>query len=321
MILVVADLWLPFPGGAERLIFNLARDLMRRGEDVTVLTEYARAQQFDGPPVVYEPIQVYERRRHGVVQVLDHVAKVKPDVILTHAFFASQFGAELVGTGIPVVQIMLNGQRQEGTAFAVYISQWVWDTYGGRDGDLLMTPPVFDDVVADQHGDLIGFVKPINHKGVALFYEVAKAMPDREFLVLRGEWYTLEDIRAMPNVRFMDPVDDMRDFYAECRVVLMPSRSEDAGTVAQECTVNSLPCVSSAVGGLNETNGGGLRIPPSTGRDLSAERDVYVQAIHYLDDPVNYAQVVENQHRWLAGTNQAGRLDEFAARMAELQRR
>lgn len=313
MILVLADLWLPFPGGAERLIFNLSRDLLRRGEDVRVLTDYAPAQQFDGPPVTYEPIGVYDDRQRGVEFISNYIAAEKPDVILTHAFFASQFGAELVASRVPVVQIMLNGERLAGTAFAVYISQWVWDTFGGSEGDLLITPPAFDDVVAERHGDHIGFIKPIPHKGVELFYEIAEAMPEREFLVLRGEWYTLEDIRPLPNVQFMEPVADIRDFYAECRLLLMPSRSEDAGTVAQEATVNGLPCISSAVGGLNETNGGGLRIPVEDGADA------WAAAIRFLDDPASYAEVVENQRRWLADTDQAGRLDEFARRMSALQ--
>lgn len=312
MILVLSDLWLPFPGGAERLAFNLARDLMRRGEEVVVLTGYENPRTFDGPMVIRANLPLDEHG-WGLIDAAIHAAH--PDVIVTHHLYARTWQAELVGTGIPLVQIVLNGQRIEGAALAVFISEWVRARGNPRPEDLTILPPVFPDVIAPGHGDAIGFVKPIRHKGVDLFYAIAEALPDRRFVVLRGEWQDLEVIRTdLPNVTFMEPVDDIRDFYAECRMVLVPSLSEDAGTVAQEATLNGLPCVSSNVDGLAETNAGGITLPPR-------ELDQWVDAIRRLDDPAFRARVVEDQHRHLKATNQDGALDEFAARVRALASR
>ena len=311
-IMVLSDLWVPFPGGAERLMFNLARHLYRRGHDVQVLTGYHHAQVFDGPAVTVAPLGVRENRDRGVADVLAHVQEWKPDVILTHHFYASQFGYELVVTGRPVVHVVLNGTRLAGCAFAVYITSWVAKRCGALGTDMVVMPPAFDDVVAATHGDAIGFVKPIAHKGAETVYEIAERMPDRQFVVLRGEWQNIELLRDdLPNVEYLEPVADMRDFYARCRLLLMPSRSEDAGTVAQEATLNGLPCISSDVEGLVETNGGGIRLDPY---DTSA----WVTTIEALDDPAVYDSIVRSQRAHFDRVDYPGQLDTFAARIEAL---
>lgn len=307
-ILVLSDLWLPFPGGAERLAFNLSRDLMRRGNTVNVVTGYEYPQQFDGPTVVSIPTIGPDPEQGGTV-IRDLIAYDAPDVILTHHHYAHLYGDVMVASGRPVVQVVLNGKRLPGAALAVYISEWVKAQAGDAEPqDLVITPPAFDDVVAETHGDAIGFIKPIPHKGVDLVYRIAAAMPERRFVILRGEWQDLEDIRPLPNVEFMEPVADIREFYARCRMVLVPSLSEDAGSVCQEATLNGLPCLSMSVGGLAET-GGGLMLDPS-------ESEVsWVYWIQDLDKPHTYDAVVGSQRAHLARLDHAGKLDLLAQRI------
>lgn len=287
-VLVLSDLWVPFPGGAERLAFNLARVLARSGDDVHVFTGYHPARQFDGPP--FEFLEVPENDTGGLTleaAIESHGA----DVLLVHHYWALKFERFITRPGVPIVQIVLNGRRLDDAAFAVYISDYVRDAVGNfhASDDLVMTPPAFDDVYAGAHGDAIGFVKPIQHKGVDLVYALARAMPDRPFLILRGEWQDIEVIERLPNVEFLEPVVDMREFYARVRLVLMPSISEDAGTVAQECALNEVPCISTDVGGLRETNRGGVLMPT---RDVAAWAREITAA---LDHPERYDAIVHSQ--------------------------
>lgn len=320
-IVVLSDLWPPFPGGAERLQFNLARDLMRRGHEIEVLTGYEDALQLDGPPVTAAPIGVFATRDDGARIVSGFIADTRPDVILTHHLYANQFTPELEASGIPFVHVVLNGARIPSAALGVYISNWV-RKHAFRPAaykavpdwartDLTITPPAFDDIIAETHGDAIGFIKPIPHKGIETVYQIAAALPDRRFVILRGEWQDLEVIRPAANIEFLDPVVDIRDFYTRVRLVLMPSVSEDAGTVAQEAALNRIPCLSSDVQGLAQTNQGGVLLPPG---DAAG----YVAAIQRLDDPSEYAHVVERQAAAFAATDQTTRLDEFAARIEAL---
>lgn len=317
MILFLSDLWLPFPGGAERLQFNLARYLLQQGEQVVALTGYEHAQQFDGPPVIQEMgFQIFDRRDEGGARVAAHLDEIRPDVIVTHHLYANQFERELVASKIPFVQVVLNGRRLATARFAVHISDWVRDHAKPHEDDMVITPPVFDDVVADSHGDAIGFIKPIEHKGVELIYKVARLLPDRRFVILRGEWQDLEILPdpddPLPNVMFLDPVDDIRDFYRRVNLVLMPSKSEDAGTVGQECALNGIPCVSSNVQGLAQTNSGGWLLNPD---DVAG----FVKAIRALDDAETRRVVVARMKLHLDVKDQAGKLAEFHRRVVELR--
>lgn len=310
MILCLSDLWAPFPGGAERLIFNITRYLGRAGFEIAAVTGYQAAQRFDGPPVRY--LEFGPERDVGGRILTDLLEMTRPAVILTHHYYAHRFERELVDSGIPLVQVVLNGRRIEQAAVAVYISQWTRETSGGaQPQDLVLTPPAFADVMAERHGDAVGFVKPIPHKGVDLIYRIARAMPDRHFVILRGEWQDLEVIRQGRNIEFMEPVVDMREFYARCRLLLVPSWSEDAGTVAQEATVNGLPCISSNVGGLAETNRGGVLLDP---RDLRG----WLRAIRMLDRADQYAATVRSQTAHLVATDHLGTLDLLVDRIRSL---
>lgn len=310
-VLVVSDLWPPFPGGAERLMFNLGRDLLRRGHHVEVLTGYGPALEYDGPRVLVRAIGVRDDHALGAAIVQATVHETKPDVLLVHHFYAHEFHDELVATGLPIVHVVLNGERLPEAALAVFISEWIAARCGWRHGDLVITPPAMADVVADTHGDAIGMVKPLPHKGIDLVYRIAAELPDRQFVVLRGEWQTLEDIRPMPNVEFMEPVVHMADFYARCRLVLMPSLSEDAGTVAQEATMNGLVCISSNVGGLAETNRGGLQFDPG---DLGS----WVAAIRAMDTPDLYDSVVQAQCLHLMAADHPAKLAHLSDRIGAL---
>lgn len=311
-VLVLSDLWLPFPGGAERLIYNLACSIADAGYDVAVLTGYEHAQQFNGPPVTVNMDMPLDAR--GSMMVAAAIDAYEPDVILTHHIYARAFAPMLgsLPSETPIVQIVLNGERLPFAALAVYISEWVRAQHGdAQPQDLVITPMARHDVVADTHGDAIGFIKPIAHKGVELVYKVARQLPRRRFVILRGEWQDLEIIQPLRNVEFMEPVDDIRDFWREVRLVLVPSLSEDAGTVAQEATANEVPCISSDVQGLNETNAGGYRISPQ-------RTGAWVRTIRRLDDPALYAKMVQRQRDHEASIDRAGQIRLLLERMEEV---
>jgi glycosyltransferase involved in cell wall biosynthesis len=307
-IFFLSDLWLPFPGGAERFTWNIANQLRIRGHEIEVLTSYFKFAEGwagsyqpsesihfdrDAMRIHFNPIGVrsqgVQAHVNGWLSIAAQLAESKPDVLITHHFFAREFADDLAACGVPVVHVVHNGARLPFARLAVFNSE---HTRGGSPStldDLTILPPAFPDVVAPfRKGAAIGFIKPIAHKGVDFFYRLAEAMPERKFLVLRGEWRTLEDIRPRLNVEFMDPVIDVRDFYARCRVMLVPSLVEDAGTVPQEAALNMMPCISSGVQGLAETNRAGINLSVN-------ELASWVGEIQRLDDEAYHAEVAKRQ--------------------------
>jgi glycosyltransferase involved in cell wall biosynthesis len=262
-IAIISDLWLPFPGGAERYVANVSQSLIDRGHECHVLTSYARAHNSHCSSITITDIGVRERHEHGLNIIGDFLHDIDADVALIHHFFDGEF-PEVYTTveglkDIPVVQISHNRPRNPCAEFTLFNSEYTANRQNRQSNDLVILPAPGRDTVADGGSrDCIGHIKPQGGKGIELTYRLAQAMPDRPFLILRGEWQDGEMISNLPNVSYLEPLDDIRDFYSRCRIVLMPSISEDAGTVPQEAALNGIPCISSNVGGLPETNAGGI---------------------------------------------------------------
>jgi len=313
-ILVLSDLWVPFPGGAERMMQNISFALKQRGAEVSVLTFYrGNARSEGGIPVKGLAIRGDTPHDAQWTIIRDEIEHTKPGVILTHQLFPDKFRAELPSMHIPIVQVVHAAPKWPYVVFAVYNSGHTMLRNSNRSPeDMIIYPPAFEDCKAPHHGQAIGFIKPVEHKGVELIYKLAARLSHRHFVILRGEWWHFDQLVDLPNVEYMAPVDNIRDFYKRCHIVLVPSLTEDAGTVPQEAAMNLLPCISSDAGGLRETNAAGIILKVS-------DPDSWVNAIEELYTCQGcYSSVTGQQKEHLIHMNWPQRFDELYARMARL---
>lgn len=115
-------------------------------------------------------------------------------------------------------------------------------------------------------GDPDGFVTMINPhrvKGVDTFLAVAEALPLQRFLLVESWKLDAPALAALqgrlatlPNVSFMHRVADVTEVYARTRLLLVPSRWEEAfGRVVIEAQSCAIPVLVSRRGGLPEAVG------------------------------------------------------------------
>jgi glycosyltransferase involved in cell wall biosynthesis len=175
----------------------------------------------------------------------------------------------------------------------------------------------------DKPGDSVLLVNPSLRKGAELFFRLAAARPDIPFLAVEswtiGEvWRTvlMNRARALGNVALWPVLEDMREAYAQTRLVLMPSIHEETfGRVVAEAQVSGIPALVSDRGALAETIGhGGVAVP------LDAGLDPWLQALDRLWlDPAFYRQCAEAA---LAESTGAARApDRIAGSFLDLLRR
>ena len=107
-----------------------------------------------------------------------------------------------------------------------------------------------------------GYITMVNpraeYKGADIFLDIAGELPGEEFLLVGPT--SSEPIRSraehMTNVSHWNWCDDMREAYAESKLVVVPSRVEESfGRVPAEAMVSGIPCVVSDRGGLPEVVG------------------------------------------------------------------
>lgn len=313
-ILFLSDLWLPFPGGAEHYIASLAREMAFRGNEVGVLTNYGpvKDRRFS---ILLEPClgSSEPNNKEQRLKILENqILNFKPDCIFVHRFFAEEYGSFLARLNVRLVEVVHQHKHVHQSDLTVYNSEYTkrQNTTERSHPNMVILPPVYpEEVVGDTHGDKIGFVKPVEHKGAKMFYLIAESSPRRNFLVLQGEWKCFEDRREKENIEFIGPVAVMSDFYSRCRAVLMPSLSEDAGTIPLECGLVGIPCISSNVMGLPETNAGGIQISRPN------YLECWLEEIRKLDGERYYQEACEKQKAHVAQIKWVEKFNELAARI------
>ncbi|MEO7731513.1 MAG: glycosyltransferase family 4 protein, partial [Kofleriaceae bacterium] len=140
----------------------------------------------------------------------------------------------------------------------------------------------------------ITMINPIARKGFETFLALAQRLPDLRFLVVEG-WPFGEEFRAtvrrrlepLPNVRFEPAHADMRRVYRRTRLLLAPSRWEEAfGRVVLEAQASGIPAIVSRRGGLAEIGGGTVVI------DRYRSTEAWVAAIRAVTgDPATLARL------------------------------
>jgi glycosyltransferase involved in cell wall biosynthesis len=131
----------------------------------------------------------------------------------------------------------------------------------------------------------IGFSATMGTKGAEIVAEVAACMPERRFLVV-GHYHE----QPMENVTSWGYITDMRRFYGEIDLLLVPSTWEEPyGRVIIEAAVNGIPSIANRRGGIPEALGdSGLLIDLEP--DIAAMAEKYVAAIRLLDDQSRYRE-------------------------------
>ena len=160
------------------------------------------------------------------------------------------------------------------------------DLWAGR--SMVLHPPTFPGRWGGT-GDRVTQVNLSNLKGGALFFELARRLPDVDFLGVNG-WG--EQIRgAAPNVRVLPSTPDMPSVYAQTRILIVPTlkvsdrqTGESWGMAAAEAAACGIPVIASKSPGMLEQLGDAAIWCDPT------DPDEWVAAIRRLQGPDAWAR-------------------------------
>lgn len=138
-------------------------------------------------------------------------------------------------------------------------------------------------------GDKITLVNLFWKKGGLVFHDIARNLPDHQFLGVEGG-YGKQEKGTLDNVQYMANGMDMKRVYSQTRILLMPSTYESYGRVGIEAMMSGIPVLASPTGGLKEALGEAGIFCSNTAE--------FVTEIQKLDDKAYYDAVSKRCLEW-----------------------
>jgi glycosyltransferase involved in cell wall biosynthesis len=272
--------------GAENMLHTILRWLVARGHEARVILEPG-GQDYERDGVQVFSIPDLDTARH-YRWISSHAQWA--DFILTHLDFTYEASDIARVNARPIVHLVHNeGQlgyhRITRAALVIFNSQWVSDVVAWKGGpQIIVRPPVFvDDYRVDRAGDAITLVATIELKGVRTFFEMARRMPERHFIGVRGS-YNLNLDTDLPNVEMVPNSPAIRAVYERTRILVVPSQYESWSRCAIEAACSGIPVIAAPTPGLRESLGeAGLF---ADWDDVNA----WCTLVERLDDPRTYGR-------------------------------
>jgi glycosyltransferase involved in cell wall biosynthesis len=157
-----------------------------------------------------------------------------------------------------------------------------WFDYDGP--QIVCHPILVPDEYATTPGDSITLVNLLPEKGVHVLDKIARHMPDRHFIAVRGGYSPgHQSTPYRPNIEIVPHTGNMRDdVYSRSRIVIMPSLFESFGLVGLEAYCSGIPVIAHPTDGLMEALG-----PAGIWADRAVLEE-WLTAIERLDDKRHY---------------------------------
>ena len=295
--------------GGTQSIHELCVELAANGATTAVLCARDPKDAHDDG-IVREDYGGYPvfRAPHPHVAISSVITEFKPDVAVASGGLIHPIVVVLLRERIPIVVYFRDVEiRDYGGLFApgprmLYLanSRFVVErmkTMLGLDCQYVPSVIGVDQYATETSRERALFIGMHPYKGIEIAFRLAEHRPDIPFSFVESwpiteAWRKHYGARAKQagNIECSRPVDDIRRFYAEARVLLVPSVWEEAlGRVVTEAQVSGIPVLASNRGGLPESVGpGGLVI------DLGAPLDNWLSALDLMwEDEEEYARLCE----------------------------
>lgn len=296
--------------GSEWMAHNINKFLVSKGHEVRVILHQAHLYKIKTPYII-DGVEVT-----GPTHSMDQYQW--PDVIITHLGYTSHTLPLAYMARRPSVHFVHNDSVYQSVTSAkecniVYNSQWIADKLAYRWPSMVFTPYCDYDHITSGSDDksqrkYITLMNLNENKGGRIFEEIARQMPDRKFLAVKGA-YDPQIIPNLPNVTVIENQRDVREVYKLSRLVLMPSKYESWGLCATEAMACGIPVICTQTPGLFENC--------STAGNYIADRDnieSWIHKINLFDNEEFYNTCADNgrlRARQICDPNNLIKLENF----------
>lgn len=272
--------------GAEWMIHHLLKHLQSKGHSVKVLLHQANKYRITNT-YVFDGIDVFPPDPEVIGGLIGW-----SHCVFTHLDYTKWTIYNVGMYGKPIFHFVHNTHFYQEIEDAtkeqhvVYNSNWAKNKLAYNRPSFVMPPPVdyryYDTKINAEDNQYITLINLNANKGGHILYEIAKRMPEKQFLAVKGS-YDAQVIQYLPNVKVVDNTTDIRKYYKQTRILIMPSEYESWGRTATEAMCSGIPVICTDGEGLSENcDKAGIYIKDRN--DIES----WIQQISKLDDKKAY---------------------------------
>jgi len=240
--------------GSEATAHAVNRMLVEKGHEVWVgVPGY--------PNRIYEGVHIFDADN----RVLLHNLMKNTHVISTHSFrdkclkLSDQYGTAYIDWlhgGTYTMNVRKSQKEDKPNQFAIFNCDSLVESFSDADKMKyhVLRPPVDwrEYEVPNTMPKYVTLSNLNENKGGHILIEIARITPHVEFLGVRGSyWKQIED-NTLPNITYIDNTPQIKDVYAQTKILIMPSKEETWGRTAVEAMSSGIPVIASPTPGLKE---------------------------------------------------------------------
>jgi hypothetical protein len=288
-VTALVHFYVPFRcAGSETMLHTMLKALADKGHEIQVIATSMPEAPFQ---YTYDGVRVTATNTVWGQQLIKEYG---PDLIVSHhqnTKIAARISRKL---RVPWVFLVHNdfAETKDQLAFnpdlTVFNTDWIASNWGELVRDwTVVHPPVWPAEHATSPGNKVTLVNMTDLKGGRVLQELARRMPEVEFLGVVGG-YGDQIVTTTPNLEITPHTDDMKnDVWSRTRILLMPSWYESYGMAGVEALASGIPVIAAPTPGLLESQG-------PTGIFVDRDDiDGYEAEIRRLLDPIEWAKASE----------------------------
>lgn len=274
-----ANDWLPKAPGTKRMIWVMHSWVpnVRAGSEITAEAqiEYLRKRGWECIVLVnrwvvpeYNGVRIYPLEQEKLLQSPHIVKLIKSADVLCVQNYNFQYFISICEQFKKPIAVFLHTQHTDNNdvlnfrygcpLYIVYNVNYLKIQSNNTHPSIVIHPKVDTAPFKIEKRDpkYVTLVNCNRNKGGEVLIELAKALPDVQFLGVKGGYQEQLTIPNPPaNLTYIETQEDMTKVYEKTKILIMPSKSETWGRVAVEAMASGTPVITSRSPGLLECVG------------------------------------------------------------------
>ena len=211
---------------------------------------------------MYDSVKIYSINDIELPSIIN-----KSDLLFSHHTMEPNAVKTALVCKKPIVLLMHDHGRKRylreykrilpNNVYIIHNSKWIQEWYSEYNfPSFVLYPPVdWKEYAVERKRDYITLINCNQNKGGHILIEIAKKMPDVQFLGVMGAYNKQIINKNIVNIRYIDSTPNIKEVYARTDILLMPSKEESWGRTAVEAMSSGIPVIVHPTPGLKESCG------------------------------------------------------------------